>query len=211
MRQKNSRSIVVATDVAARGLDIPSVATVVHYDVARQTDTFIHRAGRTARGMGKEAVGSSLSLVAPNEDKAQENIVAALGSRKLFQTVPLDGRLLQEAQERVNLACKIVTADEVESRVKKSNSWMEEMAKEAGLEIDEDMMEEGLAGGDQRDQQQLLQAKQARATLRVLLSRPMVTQRFGKFLSSNSAARQQEVSPYVVPMEGRKKRRKKKK
>lgn len=48
VRQKNSRSIVVATDVAARGLDIPSVATVVHYDVARQTDTFIHRAGRTA-------------------------------------------------------------------------------------------------------------------------------------------------------------------
>lgn len=39
---------MVATDIAARGLDIPSVATVVHYDVARQVDTFIHRAGRTA-------------------------------------------------------------------------------------------------------------------------------------------------------------------
>ena len=161
--------------------------------------------------MGKDAVGSSLSLVAPNEDKAQEKICEALGSRKLFQTVPLDGRLLQEAQERVNLACKIVTADEVESRVRKSNSWMEEMAEQAGLEIDEDMMEEGLAGGDQRDQQQLLQAKQARASLRVLLSIPMVTQRFGKFLSNNSAARHQEVAPYVVPMEGRKKRRRNKK
>lgn len=45
---REPRSIVVATDVAARGLDIPSVATVVHYDVARQVDTFIHRAGRTA-------------------------------------------------------------------------------------------------------------------------------------------------------------------
>lgn len=43
-----ARSIVVATDVAARGLDIPSVANVVHYDVARKVDTFIHRAGRTA-------------------------------------------------------------------------------------------------------------------------------------------------------------------
>lgn len=46
--KQEHRSIVVATDVAARGLDIPSVATVVHYDVARQVDTFIHRAGRTA-------------------------------------------------------------------------------------------------------------------------------------------------------------------
>jgi superfamily II DNA/RNA helicase len=41
-------TIVVATDVAARGLDIPSVATVIHYDAARTVDTFIHRSGRTA-------------------------------------------------------------------------------------------------------------------------------------------------------------------
>ena len=45
---KGSRAVVVCTDVAARGLDIPSVATVVHYDVARTVDTFVHRAGRTA-------------------------------------------------------------------------------------------------------------------------------------------------------------------
>ncbi len=50
LRIANSRSIVVASDVAARGLDIPSVTTVVHYDVARVVDTFIHRAGRTAVG-----------------------------------------------------------------------------------------------------------------------------------------------------------------
>ena len=48
LRELKSRCIVVATDVAARGLDIPSVSTVIHYDVARAVDTFIHRAGRTA-------------------------------------------------------------------------------------------------------------------------------------------------------------------
>ena len=48
LRTSNSRCIVVASDVAARGLDIPSVTTVVHYDVARAVDTFIHRSGRTA-------------------------------------------------------------------------------------------------------------------------------------------------------------------
>jgi superfamily II DNA/RNA helicase len=49
---KKGRTIVVATDVAARGLDIPSVATVVHYDAARNVDGFVHRAGRTAVSSG---------------------------------------------------------------------------------------------------------------------------------------------------------------
>lgn len=39
---------MIATDVASRGLDVPTVATVVHYDVARAVGTFVHRAGRTA-------------------------------------------------------------------------------------------------------------------------------------------------------------------
>jgi hypothetical protein len=43
-----SRAVVICTDVAARGLDIPSVSSVIHYDVARAVDTFVHRAGRTA-------------------------------------------------------------------------------------------------------------------------------------------------------------------
>ena len=48
LQSATGRAIVVCTDVAARGLDIPNVATVVHYDVARGVNTFIHRAGRTA-------------------------------------------------------------------------------------------------------------------------------------------------------------------
>ena len=48
LQNPKGRAIVVCTDVASRGLDIPSVATVVHYDVARSVDTFVHRSGRTA-------------------------------------------------------------------------------------------------------------------------------------------------------------------
>lgn len=48
LRSGTTRAIVVSTDVAARGLDIPNVSTVIHYDVARAVDNFIHRAGRTA-------------------------------------------------------------------------------------------------------------------------------------------------------------------
>ncbi|XP_059811767.1 ATP-dependent RNA helicase DDX42 [Hypanus sabinus] len=47
--KKKSIPILVATDVAARGLDIPSIKTVINYDVARDIDTHTHRIGRTGR------------------------------------------------------------------------------------------------------------------------------------------------------------------
>ena len=62
LRKAKSRSIVVASDVAARGLDIPSVATVIHYDCARAVDTFIHRAGRTAVSFLKIVTSSFVYL-----------------------------------------------------------------------------------------------------------------------------------------------------
>jgi superfamily II DNA/RNA helicase len=50
------RTVVVATDVASRGIDIPSIRCVIHYDVARTVDTFVHRAGRTAVSLDKKHV-----------------------------------------------------------------------------------------------------------------------------------------------------------
>ncbi|CAE7942029.1 DDX42, partial [Symbiodinium sp. KB8] len=57
--------ILVATDVAARGLDIAEVATVVNYDPAKNIDTHTHRIGRTGRLGG--AAGIAYSLVTPKD------------------------------------------------------------------------------------------------------------------------------------------------
>lgn len=59
-----SCSILVATDVAARGLDIQSLGAVINVDVSKDTEVHIHRIGRTGRGQEK---GLALSLCAPNE------------------------------------------------------------------------------------------------------------------------------------------------
>ncbi len=61
-----SCSILVATDVAARGLDIQSLDAVINADVTKDTEVHIHRIGRTGRGHDK---GLALSLCAPNEKK----------------------------------------------------------------------------------------------------------------------------------------------
>ena len=48
-RRKKGRAILVVTDVAARGIDIPAVQYVIHYDYPTNHKIFVHRSGRTAR------------------------------------------------------------------------------------------------------------------------------------------------------------------
>jgi ATP-dependent RNA helicase RhlE len=67
---------MVATDVAARGLDIPGVSHVVNYDLPEDAESYIHRIGRTAR-MGRE--GEAISLVTPQERVSLGQIERALG------------------------------------------------------------------------------------------------------------------------------------
>jgi ATP-independent RNA helicase DbpA len=61
-----SCSVLVATDVAARGLDIQTLGMVINVDVSKDTEVHIHRIGRTGRG---SAAGLALNLCAPNEKK----------------------------------------------------------------------------------------------------------------------------------------------
>lgn len=60
----NSLRILVSTDLAARGLDIPDVAHIIHYHLPSDEETFVHRNGRTARAGN---TGSSYLIVGPNE------------------------------------------------------------------------------------------------------------------------------------------------
>lgn len=48
-------TILVATDIACRGLDIKDIRTVINYDIAKNIETYVHRIGRTGR-MGIEGV-----------------------------------------------------------------------------------------------------------------------------------------------------------
>ncbi len=58
--------ILIATDVAARGLDIPDVSHVINYDIPESTETYVHRIGRTGRA-GK--TGTAVTLVSPRESR----------------------------------------------------------------------------------------------------------------------------------------------
>jgi ATP-dependent RNA helicase RhlE len=63
-RNRNYR-ILVATDIAARGLDIDGISHVINFDVPMTPEDYVHRVGRTARA---KALGAALTLVAPGEE-----------------------------------------------------------------------------------------------------------------------------------------------
>ncbi|KAL7548783.1 hypothetical protein ACHAWF_012036, partial [Thalassiosira exigua] len=200
LRTSNSRSVVVASDVAARGLDIPSVTTVVHYDVARVVDTFIHRAGRTARGVGEKAVGTRAFRWWRR--RKNENIRKYAKQCEGLDPNLWSSRLLNEAQERVALATKIVSCNDVESQVYKKNKWLQDAARDAELEVEESMLETNLLDGDRRDCQRFIGAKQANAKLRRLLAKGMRKQHYGKFLSGagvrDSLKAEEDVKPFCL-------------
>jgi ATP-dependent RNA helicase DeaD len=77
--------IFVATDVAARGLDVNDVTHVFNYHIPFDSESYVHRIGRTGRG-GKS--GEAITLVSPNELRVIKRIEKDVGAKLITQTIP---------------------------------------------------------------------------------------------------------------------------
>jgi len=86
--------VLVATDIAARGIDVEALGHVVNFDVPTVPDDYIHRVGRTARA---EATGDAFTLVAPEDDVDLSRIERAVGSR--IPRVHLEGFAYEASAE----------------------------------------------------------------------------------------------------------------
>ena len=146
----NTGAVLVCTDVAARGLDIPNVQNVLHYQCPFNAEIYVHRCGRTAR-IGK--TGETLALLAPSDEKNFRLMCDVLGK-------PLDEvRLLDVSYSTLEIIRPVVnTAIELEKSEfkkqsdEKSASWLLKLAKDADLTLDENLQEEvrGKLAGSKR-------------------------------------------------------------
>eukprot|EP00347_Sterkiella_histriomuscorum_P007788 403347561 len=129
-------SVLVCTDVAARGLDIPYVQNILHYQCPFNAEIYIHRCGRTAR-IGRS--GDSLSLLAAEDEKNFKIIRKVLKKDvESVQMFPVSYYQLNKLEPLVEAAKQFEGALHRKTKEEKSTSWMLKLAKSADLDLDDE-------------------------------------------------------------------------
>ena len=135
----NKASALIATDVAARGLDIKGVELVVHYQVPRQADAYVHRCGRTGRA---NLSGVSVALVTPKERSRYLAMLAAMGRERGFRLppFPVAEETVREATKRVQLAKRLDAIVHKNEKKRADKAWKKRTAEamDLGLDADDD-------------------------------------------------------------------------
>lgn len=146
-------SILVATDVAARGLDIPSVQLILHYHLPRAADTYVHRSGRTARG---DSSGSSILLCAPEEVAGVRRLVAKVHVRSnaedkkkgtyFMRSLDIDRRVVSRLKPRAVLAKQLADTTIAKEKKNHEDDWLRAAADDLGVEYVSEEFEAEVTG-----------------------------------------------------------------
>jgi ATP-dependent RNA helicase DDX24/MAK5 len=146
-------SILVATDVAARGLDIPGVQLILHYHLPRAADTYVHRSGRTARG---DSSGSSILLCAPEEAAGVRRLVAKVHVRSnaedkkkgtyFMRSLDIDRRVVSRLKPRAVLAKQLADTTIAKEKKNHEDDWLRAAAEDLGVEYVSEEFEAEVTG-----------------------------------------------------------------
>ncbi|XP_065205121.1 uncharacterized protein LOC135835005 [Planococcus citri] len=169
--QKDPNGLLLATDVAARGLDIPNVEYIIHYEVPKASEIYVHRSGRSVRGLTAE--GTSILFVSPSENYHFEKIRNTLGKTEKIPSYKMAIPEVFAASKRlVNLGRKIEQLESKMKTVQSNANWVEKCAKEMDILLDDEDMPEKL--DDREKKTQKLTIKRLKAELKQLMSKPIV-------------------------------------
>jgi ATP-dependent RNA helicase DDX24/MAK5 len=174
-------SVLVATDVAARGLDIKSIDLIIHYHVPRTADMYVHRSGRTARA---EQSGRSILLCSPDEVVPTSRLISKVhATDKAPEIADLDREMVKRLHPRVQLAQKIVDFELAREKLNSKDDWLKKAADELGVDYDSEEFEEegrrtqrGRGGGKtkmmkEKAEKSKEEANRWRAELKALLAK----------------------------------------
>ncbi|CAH9085974.1 unnamed protein product [Cuscuta europaea] len=116
-------TVLVATDVASRGLDIPNVDLVIHYELPNDPETFVHRSGRTGRA-GK--VGNAILMFTSNQRRTVKSLEHDVGCTFEFVSPPSVNEVLGSSAEQVVASLGGVHSESIEHFIPTANKLMKE-------------------------------------------------------------------------------------
>merc|ERR1711879_201846 len=114
--KSGGRDLLVSTDVASRGLDIPAVDVVLNYDIPQNSKDYIHRVGRTARA-GRS--GRAINIVTQYDVELFQRIEHLIGKKMGEFPTPEEEVML--LQERVHEALRVATIELKEAEEKRKS------------------------------------------------------------------------------------------
>ena len=130
---KNEQGLLIATDVAARGLDIPKVKNIIHFQLPVDPKIYIHRSGRTARAKQE---GVSFILEGPEDFRNYKKILQVLKLNEDIPTLNIEHGYLHGIKERVRLAREINKEEHHLRRENADNSWVKRTAVAMDIDLD---------------------------------------------------------------------------
>ncbi len=122
--------VVVATDVAARGLDVEHVTHVINLEMPRDSETYVHRIGRTGR-VGRQ--GMAILFCTPREMRRLKELERAIGQTIAPMEVPSDAQLREH--QRAMVASRLREALHDPS-VEVAAGWVDGLAEELGVSLE---------------------------------------------------------------------------
>lgn len=171
-------SIMIATDIAARGLDIKNLENVVHYQVPKTCESYIHRSGRTAR---VDMKGTCLTLCEPKEIPFYRRLCNNINNGLDIKLYNVDVDLKVLLKERVQLAQQCDKLDH-NLRDKISNqNWFTKAAKECDIVLDDEdirqMSGKGMSKQQNLEEEAVNRRRLAKLQkqLTTLMRRPLIT------------------------------------
>ena len=178
--KSGERRVLVATDIASRGLDVEGVKYVVHYQLPRSTDAYIHRCGRTARCGG---TGFSMAMVDAKEWASFQKLMQSMHRTEAMEVFSVEQVILHHLHPHLQIALQIDKLTKEVTKTSANQRWVKSTSGQAELDAD-DMIVDDM---DDVNKEKVKAIKQLQKRLTAMTRRDLEIGHKGSFRSAPKA------------------------